>query len=116
MSLKDFNIVTNVPYGNQVLSPKELKIKGDELVDYQPIQTTFRRFGKFIKENEMDSTYVVAWKMNYSNPLSFEKYSNVIWDKNLDFVNGGLNVYMLKAWLDKVNEPKETVKAYIAEY
>jgi hypothetical protein len=54
--------------------------------------------------------------MRHSNPLSFEKYSNVIWDNRLDFKNGGMNVSLLKVRLDKENETKETVKAYIKDY
>lgn len=64
----------------------------------------------------MKNTYVVARKMQYSNPMSFEKYSNLIWDKELDFINGGMNVYLLKVRLDLKNKSKERVKAYIAEY
>lgn len=61
----------------------------------------------------MHDTYVVAWKMMFSNPLCFERLSNNQWDKQLDFVNGGLNVFMLKLRLDKVNHTWETINAYI---
>jgi len=70
-------------------------------------------FGRFLKETELNDAFVIARKMQYSNPLSFEKYSNLIWDKELDFVNGGMNVFMLRLRLDKINETKETIKAYL---
>jgi len=95
VDIKEFTIVTNVPYGNQVLKPSEVKSK-TALVNYSPIQNTFRRFGRFLKENQISKTYVVSRKMQTSNPLSFERFSNLIWDKELDFVNGGMNVNMLK--------------------
>jgi len=113
MDIKDFSIVTNVPYGNQILSPKAVKQSKDELLDYNQIQSMFRRFGRFLKETELKDAFVIARKMQYSNPLSFEKYSNLIWDKELDFVNGGMNVFMLRLRLDKINETKETIKAYL---
>jgi 23S rRNA G2445 N2-methylase RlmL len=125
-SFKDFNIITNVPYGKQVLHPKRAKNlnkkveKGivpaeDVKYQYSAIQNTFRRFGKLCEAigPQMDNNiYVIARKMRHSNPMSFEKLSNVSWDHQLDFTNGGLNVDMLKFNSKKINRAKEIIKIY----
>lgn len=125
-SFEDFNIITNVPYGKQVLHPKRAKNvskkveKGlmsaeDMKQQYSGLQNIFRRFGKMcasIGPQMDDNIYVVARKMRHSNPLSFEKLSNIGWDTRMDFSNGGLNVNLLKLNSMKVNKAKEIVKAY----
>ena len=85
-------------------------------MDYRPIQNTFRRFGSFLENNKIKDAYIVARRMAYANPMSFEKYSNIMWDTQMGFKNGGMNVNLLKYQPGKKNKPKETVKAYIAEY
>jgi hypothetical protein len=44
--------------------------------------------------------------------LSFEKFSNCGWSKELAFVNGGIGVHLLKLDMSKISESKQTVDAY----
>lgn len=126
-SFKDFNIITNVPYGKQVLHPKQVKninkktdkglIEGNKY-QFAAIQNTFRRFGKLLKEigpEINDNAYVVCRKMRHSNPMSFEKLSNIGWDHQMDFYNGGLNVNLLKLNSSKVHKNREIIKSYLVE-
>lgn len=93
-SFEHFNIITNVPYGDKVMSPKRAKNtkrkveKGiipaeEQKYEYAGIQNLFRRFGQLalhIAPEMNDNIYVVARNMRNSNPLSFERYSNAGWD------------------------------------
>lgn len=93
-SFKDFNIITNIPYGKQVLHPKQAKnmkrkvekgIVDSNKLKYQnsELQNLFRRFGRFCEvygKSMDDNIYVVARKMKFSNPFSFEKFSNIGWE------------------------------------
>jgi len=44
--------------------------------------------------------------------LSFEKFSNCGWSKDLFFDNGGLSVYLHKLDMAQISQTKQTVEAY----
>jgi 23S rRNA G2445 N2-methylase RlmL len=127
-SFKDFSIITNVPYGKQVMHPKQSKnFKrkiGKDLVDskqkyqYSSIQDTFRRFGRLLTQigpQMDDNVYIVSRKMRFSNPMNFTKLTNVGWDTQMDFVNGGINVNLLKLNSKKVHKNREIINSYLID-
>ncbi|CAI2363892.1 unnamed protein product [Moneuplotes crassus] len=125
-SFKDFSIITNVPYGKQILHPKQAKNLDKKMAkgiidqkkrgyQYTGIQDVFRRFGHLCNQiaPEMNNEiYVVARKMRYSNPLAFTRLSNCGWKSQLDFVNGGINVNLLKYDQSKLSKNRELLKIY----
>lgn len=58
------------------------------------------------------NTYVVAQAHHYGHKLSFEKFSNCGWGKELAFVNGGIGVHLLKLDMSKLSESRQTIDAY----
>jgi hypothetical protein len=63
------------------------------------VQNLYRRFGRFLAKNMGNlekNTFVVAQANHYGHKLSFEKFSNCGWGKELFFNNGGLNAYLYK--------------------
>lgn len=74
----------------------------------------YRRFGRFLMAhpNLEFNTYVVAQAHHYGHKLSFEKFSNCGWSKELNFVNGGIGVHLLKLDMSQISESKQTVDAY----
>lgn len=67
---------------------------------------------EYSPEEINSNIYVVARKMRYSNPMSFEKLSDCGWDRQLDFTNGGINVNLLKYSPTK----QSTIGALITNY
>ena len=59
------------------------------------------------------NTYILAKDNFHGHHLSFEKYSNCGWSKELVFLNGGLPVHLLKLDMSKVSKVKTTVDAYL---
>ena len=74
----------------------------------------YRRFGRLLLTypNLNLNAYVVAQAHHYGHKLSFEKFSNCGWSKELTFVNGGIGVHLLKLDASKVSESKQTLEAY----
>ena len=44
--------------------------------------------------------------------MSFEKYSNCGWSKELHFSNGGISVNLLKKDMSQISKVKQTIEAY----
>ncbi|CDW76469.1 UNKNOWN [Stylonychia lemnae] len=105
-NFQDFTILTNVPYGEQ---SKEKQRHTDT-----DLQNIYRRFGKFIRNYPSleKNTFVLAQSHHYGHKLSFEKFSNCGWSKELNFSNGGLSVHLLKFDMSQVSEVKQTLQAY----
>jgi len=59
-----------------------------------------------------NNIFVVARKMKYGNPLSFQKLSNCGWKTRLDFMNGGINVNLLKYDQRKLSRNRELIRIY----
>lgn len=89
-SFKDFTILTNVPYGVQSHA-KQRQTDTD-------LHHLYRRFGRFLRlyPSLEHNTYVVAQAHHYGHKLSFEKFSNCGWSKEIAFKNGGIGVHLLK--------------------
>ena len=54
----------------------------------------------------------MAKSRHYGHDLSFEKYSNCGWKKELHFSNGGMSVNLLKLDMNKQSSVKQTLSAY----
>ena len=78
------------------------------------IHHLYRRFGRFLRTYpalELNS-YVLAQAHHYGHKLSFEKFSNCGWRKQIVFENGGIGVHLLKMDMKAVSEVKQTIEAY----
>jgi hypothetical protein len=100
---QDFSIITNVPYGVQSSKYQAMNL-----------QKTYRGFGKFLTHfpHLEHNSFVVSQAHHYGHSLSFEKYSNLGWEKLLHFSNGGINVNLLKWDQEKLSKSRQRLEAY----
>ena len=95
-----------MPYGVQ---SKEKQRQTDT-----DLHNLYRRFGKFLRfyPNLEHNTFVLAQAHHYGHKLSFEKFSNCGWSKEIAFTNGGIGVHLLKLDMSQVSQVKQTMAAY----
>lgn len=55
---------------------------------------------------------MLAQAHHYGHKLSFEKFSNCGWKKEIAFDNGGIGVHLLRLDMSQVSEIKQTLHAY----
>ena len=88
-SLRGVTIVTNVPYGVQ----SQQRGRSSE----EETQALYRRFGRWLVHNkDLANVFVVARKTDPRSKSNFMRASGLHWDTELDFNNGGLNVFLLR--------------------
>lgn len=102
----DFSILTNVPYGVQS-KVKQRQTDTD-------LHHLYRRFGRFLRlfPNIEYNAFVLAQAHHYGHKLSFEKFSNCGWRKEIAFTNGGIGVHLLRLDMSQLSETKQTIDAY----
>jgi len=84
---KKFTIMSNVPYGTS-----------QEMADKVQIKSLYKRFGKFLRKYSdfFEDVFILVNKRNPKDELNFKNLTEIDWEIVNTFINGGIDVELLK--------------------